>query len=126
MRIKDFHEIDVHFLYFIITRNNFVKIGFTRDIKRRINELRPSFPGEFVGCKYIKFVSREEAEEFEKLCHKQFSAFRVFGEWFEFPDFIKFSEMNILFINRGEDYYNAIQKVLVLDISEYDEGDYFG
>ena len=36
---------------------------------------------------------------FELALHKQFSSFRINGEWFKFPSFMKFEEMKELEVN---------------------------
>lgn len=119
-------KIDVQFIYFIVTTGNFVKIGITRDLKRRLSELADQFPGKFMCCKFAKFTLREEAVLFEKLCHQQFSFFRIFGEWFEFPEFMKFEDMKMLLVNMGADYDKYMYKLSIQDFSEYNGEDYNG
>ena len=96
-------DFDLAFLYFLITETNVIKIGVTDNLRRRLRELKTACPFKIVAYKYTKYLEREDALYDELLFHRLFDAFRLNGEWFKFPGFMKFAEMREIFPPRRYD-----------------------
>jgi DNA-binding XRE family transcriptional regulator len=74
-------------LYFI-QQDQFIKIGYTRDIKSRLSSLQVSSP---IKLKVLALMDGTISDE-EKM-HKMFKHLSVNGEWFQYCDeLIKFIE----------------------------------
>ena len=126
MKEKEF-GFEVEFLYFIITENNFVKIGMTNNLPRRLSQLKNKFPSRYKTCKYVKFTTLDDVKGFERLFHEQFKAFRRFGEWFEFPEFMKFCEMKRMKLNMGKEYNYLLFDLPFMDYEiDYPNEDFDG
>jgi hypothetical protein len=61
---------------------NYVKIGITRDIHNRVNQIQAGVPITILilDCVRVRHARRLEAE-----LHRHLAAFRVRGEWFVLP-----------------------------------------
>ena len=66
----------LHFVYVIRQLNGFVKIGFTKDPKKRLMSIRGSNPGILIERLFVASI------EHEKALHAMFSDKRIGGEWF--------------------------------------------
>ncbi|EQB4340337.1 GIY-YIG nuclease family protein [Clostridium botulinum] len=72
-------------VYFILdTSANLVKIGFSRNLKRRIKQLETS------NCN-LKLIYKIEncSMDYEQNLHKFFEVERIKNEWFTYSDSIK-------------------------------------
>ncbi|MBY6842774.1 GIY-YIG nuclease family protein [Clostridium botulinum] len=72
-------------VYFILdTAANLVKIGFSRNLKRRIKQLETS------NCN-LKLIYKIEncSMDYEQSLHKFFEVERIKNEWFNYGDSIK-------------------------------------
>ncbi|MEI7795942.1 MAG: GIY-YIG nuclease family protein [Methylococcaceae bacterium] len=56
------------------------KIGMTRDIKRRVSQLKTAIPNGIMSVMISDFM--ENAREVEKQLHEANRAYRLSGEWF--------------------------------------------
>ncbi len=76
----DTGDINVKYVYAIISQNGFVKIGITNDIGRRMSELRAANGTE------LELVMSKRADlprhQSETMLHNKCSDFRVHNEWF--------------------------------------------
>ena len=72
------------YVYFIVLDSKKVKIGFARDPRRRLKELKAGMPGKTV---LYYATSGDRAREVE--LHKLFFEERLSGEWFIFSRRIK-------------------------------------
>lgn len=70
-------------LYLISDSNEFLKIGVTNDIKRRIKELNSANPRDIKVLFFIK-----EVYLLEKILHSEFDKYRINNEWFYYNDSI--------------------------------------
>ncbi|NFF77321.1 GIY-YIG nuclease family protein [Clostridium sporogenes] len=72
-------------VYFILdTSANLVKIGFTRDLKRRMKQLETS------NCNLKLIYKIDNCDmEYEKSLHKFFETEKVKNEWFNYGNSIK-------------------------------------
>jgi hypothetical protein len=98
-------ENDIRGVYFII-ENPFrekVKIGKTKNIKRRLDGLQTAHPDELV---LYKFIQTEKHHELEQELHKQFKSKRIRGEWFE----LTLTEIDKVTNRRHDEGWNAIVK----------------
>ena len=57
------------------------KIGETKNLKRRIQQLSTGNPE---NIKIVYFIATKSYNSLEKHLHKNFSEFRIGGEWFKF------------------------------------------
>lgn len=71
-----------HFVYFVERADGCIKIGVTRNMERRLNELRTGSNKELKVVAKFPFSSKLQAYEMEKQLHKRFAKFRQEGEWF--------------------------------------------
>jgi len=67
------------FVYFIYDKSN-IKIGFTKNIKKRIKELQTSNSNKLVLLGYFIGDMNKEQE-----LHNQFKNYQILNEWFR-PD----------------------------------------
>lgn len=76
----------MNYVYFIQPADELkpVKIGLTRNLTRRLEELQVGNPYKLKVKLSIKFESSKEAERIEKLLHNQAEQdhLRLSGEWF--------------------------------------------
>lgn len=63
--------------------SNPVKIGVTKDLQRRINQLQTGCPFEIKYIIILKMVSDKQAYKMEKVYHQSFKRERMMGEWFQ-------------------------------------------
>lgn len=71
-------------VYFVLAiGTNRVKIGYTRDCDRRLNELKTSCPFGIVVLGW-----KSGGPEIERVLHKRFKKYRRYREWFEVSDSI--------------------------------------
>lgn len=85
------HSIDgeklayqAHFVYFIFNEDsNAIKIGRAKDLPKRMKALQTSSPTRLRLIKSVQVEGGEEAQQLEKLLHKQFNEIRLAGEWFK-------------------------------------------
>lgn len=63
---------------YFLRGGNTVKIGFSKNVSRRLEKLRNGNPESVFICKVVEGpISKEKAY------HKRFAEYRVRGEWFE-------------------------------------------
>lgn len=66
------------FVYFIAdTTNNIVKIGYSKDVKKRLKQLQTSNGNTLVLLGYMNGDISHEM-----YCHQLFSRYKLKGEWF--------------------------------------------
>jgi len=68
-------------VYFIQDSSGFVKIGWTKNLKRRFSALRTGNPSVLTVIRTL-----EGYRALEIWLHEQFSTYRVRGEWFRFDE----------------------------------------
>ena len=83
-------ENDKGFVYFIQqiseeTGEEFYKVGFTKNLEKRLRELKTGNPNSLK----IKFYIPECNPSFERYMHLLLDRFRLSGEWFK-PEGINF------------------------------------
>lgn len=97
-------------IYFVISQNRFVKIGYTSNIEKRIQELQTSQPFELrIGCVLPGLYQTE------KELHKLFESFRCKGggtEWFRYDGFLKACIMANLNAERKHKEIKTIKEFL--------------
>jgi len=64
-------------IYFIAQNNNMIKIGYSKDIKKRIKSLKTASPYPLLLLGYI-----EGNMDDEKYYHEKFKKFHMEREWF--------------------------------------------
>jgi hypothetical protein len=75
-------EERVHTYFILCEGTNFIKIGKTKDIKKRIEMLQTGLPQK------LRLVASVR-EDIENKLHKRFAHLRHNGEWFQFTQEIK-------------------------------------
>ena len=72
-------------MVYIIVANNFeyLKIGMTKNIKGRMNNLQSGCPFRLSLWASIR---TDKPNEMETYLHSEFAEFNVRGEWFSMPD----------------------------------------
>lgn len=70
-----------HFVYFI-TDGEFIKIGISNNIQKRINSIQTGNPKRLELLRSIECTFESHAINLEKLLHRALSEHRVKGEWF--------------------------------------------
>ena len=68
---------------YVILSNNYYKIGQTKNLNTRLNELNRTCPD---GIELITSVFSEDVKSLEESFHHRFSSKRVHSEWFELDD----------------------------------------
>lgn len=76
------------FIYFVLNQDsNAIKIGRTKNVKKRLRTLQTASPAKLKLIKSIRVEgSAADAQKLEQSLHKQFNDFRLSGEWFEASD----------------------------------------
>ncbi len=93
------NESDLKCVYAFEMENGTVKIGYTKDIRRRMQTIISSSGLDIVNVYATDFVDSEVAYTIEQACHETFEDYRIRGEFFK----ISFAEA------RAElDKYSAI------------------
>jgi len=88
-------------VYFIAdTTNDVVKIGYSKDIKKRLKQLQTSNGNVLV---LLGYMNGNEAEE--KYTHQLFSEYKLQGEWFHL------NEIVIDYININNIMYCHIDRI---------------
>jgi hypothetical protein len=68
---------------YVLTDGRYFKIGYTKNIKKRISQLQTSCPVK-IELKYCKkFLDKRAAKRAERSAHKTFKKNRLSGEWFD-------------------------------------------
>jgi hypothetical protein len=79
-------------VYFISCRK-YVKIGVSKNIKKRLFDLQASNPYKLI---LVKFFKTSDCFNLENILHKKFKHLREKGEWFRYTEEIKqFLSLNI-------------------------------
>ena len=68
------------FVYLMRSGNGYYKIGVSKDVERRLNDLRRQFPISIEIIHYFRSYNYISAERF---LHEKFSSKRLEYEWFE-------------------------------------------
>ena len=99
--------MNMEFVYVAKSKlRNVYKIGYTRNPRQRIQDLRTSSP----GADLVKIYGGSKFDE--KYLHDLFNVLRVNGEWFRLePENIK--EIDYYFLNNGSDQLFLIQKLVI-------------
>ena len=63
--------------------NGTVKIGYTQNVRRRMQTIMTSSGLDIVNAYCTKFIDSEIAYLIEQSCHEVFDAWRVRGEFFK-------------------------------------------
>ncbi len=74
---------DKNYVY-IIRAGNFIKIGVTNNIKRRMNQIKPYCPLELSLLRLYGPLTRKEAFNFESYLHTCFMSDKMKNEWFRY------------------------------------------
>jgi predicted GIY-YIG superfamily endonuclease len=73
-----------HFVYFIMNEDsNAIKIGYAKDLAKRIKALQTSSPAALKLIKSVQVEGSTEAQSLEQSLHRQFHDIRITGEWFK-------------------------------------------
>jgi hypothetical protein len=89
------------FIYFIIeSQNNYVKIGRSVNVEKRLNSLKTSTPAKL--SLEIEIPTYHDTQG-ERFFHSLFSQNKIRGEWFNInqDEFELLKELNINLISRG-------------------------
>ena len=70
-------------VYVFEMSNNTVKIGYTQNVRKRMQTIISSSGLEIVNAYCTKFFDSEIAYLIEQICHETFDAWRVRGEFFK-------------------------------------------
>jgi len=76
---KPTRHIEAGYIYFLQGENGLVKIGRSKDYKRRLENLRTMSP---VNIKLLFTIKTDDMAKLEKDLHNRFQEKRVKGEWF--------------------------------------------
>lgn len=77
-----------HWRIYFVEAHGYIKIGFTRDLDRRVSVLDQVFPEPIILLHHIPGTTRTEME-----LHRKFAHLRVRGEWFrKAPDLMDYIE----------------------------------
>lgn len=68
-------------MVYFIAQNNMVKIGYSKDVKKRIKSLKTASPYPLILLGYIEGDKQKERE-----LHNQFIDYKQSGEWFKLSD----------------------------------------
>ena len=72
------------YVYFIFNLDsNAIKIGFAKDVQKRLAALQTSSPGQLELLGVIKTQSAKTAKQLEGTLHQQFAQLHISGEWFK-------------------------------------------
>lgn len=75
-------------VYFIADGLGNIKIGSTSDLEKRLKTYKTHNPRKLEVVKTIPCESMQQARKTEKRLHKEFSKYRIGGEWFMLPEYI--------------------------------------
>ncbi len=81
-------------IYFIAQNNNTIKIGYSKNIKKRINSLKTASPYPLLLLGYI-----EGNMDMEKFLHEKFKRFHLEREWFSVSEDSRDSREILDFVN---------------------------
>lgn len=71
------------YVYFVLNPDsNAIKIGFAKDVKKRLTALQTSSPSQLELLGVIKTQSARTAQQLEGTLHQQFAQLHISGEWF--------------------------------------------
>lgn len=79
-------SIETHYVYLIACHGHsatYVKVGMTRNLKRRISEIQTGCPFQIANAFAISSEYWEETKGLEKLLHMLLRQQRLRGEWYE-------------------------------------------
>ncbi len=72
------------YVYFIFNPDsNAIKIGFAKDVLKRLAALQTSSPGQLELLAVIKTQNARKAKQLEGTLHQQFAQLHISGEWFK-------------------------------------------
>ena len=106
-------------MIYLIKQGNHYKIGRSKNVKSRLNNLQVGNPKTMQLVGLINYV---DDVTYEKQLHKRFNEFRIRGEWFKLPThkehelLLLFSEHHDIVIyiegwlDCGMDYINDVQR----------------
>ena len=80
--LKNVTESDLRRVYAFELENGTVKIGYTKNIRRRMQTISSSSGLEITNSYATGFVDSEIAYQIEQACHDTFDEYRVKGEFF--------------------------------------------
>lgn len=72
------------FVYFI-SEGEYTKIGFARDIEKRLKDLQVANPRKLWIVSFVPCLTEYHARKIEKFLHHSLKFHRVHGEWFKLP-----------------------------------------
>lgn len=78
MEDRIYHQKGVYFL----KHQEYLKIGLSNNIPKRIKDLRHSFPGVILSLEVLGTTDNYT----ERELHLRFKRFRVAGDWFRYED----------------------------------------
>lgn len=91
-------------LYVISNINkNPVKIGFAKDVKKRLRELQTGSSEQLYV--YYSEEYKNDIKKLEKLVHKNISRYRIKGEWFSIDVDDAINELKFIKIRYDESPY---------------------
>lgn len=79
----------IYYVYLAHTRNHEVKIGFSKNPKRRIKELSREKGEDVFLYSTIAFQLKSEAFRVEQYFHSHLDQFSIGGEWYPSINYIK-------------------------------------
>ena len=71
-----------YYLYFITNKDSAVKIGVSRDPRKRLKQLQTGNHTPLKIKKLVKLKSRSEAYKLEAELHQKFKNKKILNEWF--------------------------------------------
>lgn len=79
------------FVYFIAYERHGIKIGYTRNLQGRLNQLRIAspFPLTLIGS-----IETDDPESLERYAHQFFDAYKINSEWFSIDEIEIFDFIN--------------------------------
>jgi hypothetical protein len=78
-------EANLPAVVYAITDGTYTKIGYTTNLRQRIESLQTGNPNQLVVLETREFDTAIEAYKHEQLMHKRLASFHVRGEWFDAP-----------------------------------------
>jgi predicted GIY-YIG superfamily endonuclease len=73
-----------HYVYFVQSgRRGAIKIGYARDVDKRVNELQIGNPFKLRVVALMPCESLDHAKYVETKLHKRFKSHKIRGEWFK-------------------------------------------
>jgi hypothetical protein len=74
---------DWYYSVYAIGSGKAVKVGYARNVARRLAELQTGSPEELIIWTTLTRLTRKEAQEIERRAHKALADCRTRGEWFK-------------------------------------------